>query len=281
MSIIKAVLLIDAMNLIYRVAHVFPELKTKTGFSTKIIYGFIKNIYSLIDKFSPYGVTVIWDNSSQYRNGIYPKYKGNRRGKSKPFDDIELKTLSKVLSLMGINQYSVPNFEADDVIAMLANSTNYKVVIVSEDEDFLQLIEAKIFIYQPIKKILVTKNNFKELYNDLSPKEYLQYKILIGDTSDNIKGVCGDKTALKLLKEYKLSHKVCGKAASVIKLLKNDNLKEVVKTIIINNKLMNLNKIFINPTLLNRGFISGDYDKKKLLDIFNYLEFNSFIKRII
>jgi DNA polymerase I len=201
-------ILVDSMNLCYRIAHVpaFSGLRSSTGVSTGILHSFLTSILSYVD--SSDRIEVAWDNRSHKKREIYLGYKAGRDELDEITKSIrrevsqQLPTLRRLLSLMGITQYDIPGYEADEIIATLAcGSGDVDVTILSEDKDFLQLVSKRISIWQPIKQRLVSDYNFSKHYLGLNPKEYLVFRMLTGDESDEISGIpgCGEKTALEII----------------------------------------------------------------------------------
>ncbi len=210
-------ILVDAMNMAYRMAYVpnFQSLCTKSNIPTGVIHGFLTSLFSYAiatDK-----IIIAWDCYSQRKRDLYPNYKIKRQEKDairKAIDEEiqkQIITLKRILKLMAIEQYSAKGYEADEVIAdLVVRSKIEEVVILSEDKDFLQLVNKKISVWQPIRQREIHINNFAKHYLDLTPKEYFYYRQLTGDVSDCIEGVpgCGEKTALEILEGYRNEYTV-------------------------------------------------------------------------
>jgi DNA polymerase-1 len=156
---------------------------------------------------------VIWDGGrSEARVALHPEYKRTvRREHVKErfeADDIweNIEGTQRLLRYLGIPQVKLYGVEADDLICMLADKMD-DVVIVSTDKDFYQLIDRNISVFDPMKAVLITEKNFSQVVGlPLTPAEYLEYHILLGDRSDNIpRGVpgLGPKTALSLIQAFK------------------------------------------------------------------------------
>jgi 5'-3' exonuclease len=146
-------------------------------------------------------------NSSHNRKNIIPEYKSGRNltrvTKHELFDNLEEEDESKVNQIVRIIQYlqtlpvktiSFPGMEADDVIAYLSSTlpTNPddRAFIVSSDKDYLQLVTEKVIVYRPIEKEYYTTDTVKEKFN-VTPNNFLLYKLLMGDNSDGITGIKG------------------------------------------------------------------------------------------
>ena len=145
--------------------------------------------------------------SSNIRKNIIPEYKSNRNTsritKHELFDNLEEEDDSKINQIVRIIQYlktlpvktvSLPTVEADDIIAYLSSTLPTKpedrVFIVSSDKDYLQLISDKVIVYRPIEKEYYTTDTVKEKFN-ITPHNFLLYKLLMGDNSDGVTGIKG------------------------------------------------------------------------------------------
>lgn len=216
-------MVIDGNNLAYRCNSVV-ELTTKDGRRTSAIYGVlnsisydIKNVEKLLRK-PIHECIVIWDyGKNKRRLQLYPEYKGTRHHDKTEEDKTwyeefiqQTSVLHESLGLFGIKSLKVKGQECDDLIysfISLAKSQRddeeNHFVIISTDEDFFQLISPEVSVYSPIKQIFYTYENFMELFG-ITPENFLSYKILKGDTSDNISGIqgIGEKTGKSLVNKY-------------------------------------------------------------------------------
>lgn len=181
--------------------------------STGVIFGFLREIQQLSDRFPSAKFAFAWDSRKSFRRTVYPEYK--RREKTKDpemedlirsgmpqFDEIRL----KVLHRLGFkNNFVEVGLEADDIIAWLANDYAWEmenVYIVTSDEDLYQLLGHKnVSIYNPRTKEYFNRENFEKEYG-IHPDYWSWVKAVAGCTSDNVKGIAGvgEKTAIKYLK---------------------------------------------------------------------------------
>lgn len=108
-----------------------------------------------------------------------------------------------LLETLGVRNMYPGVLEGDDVIAWLCKRVSGRKVIVSADQDMLQLIDDKTIVYSPIKDIIIDKNNFEDVVG-VPLDQFIRYKALMGDKSDNIPGLhkCGPKTASKMIKQF-------------------------------------------------------------------------------
>ena len=203
-------LLIDGSSLIHRAFFALPPLVTKQGVNTGAVYGLCNMLLKLIEEVEPKYMAVAFDKSRKtFRTRMYADYKGQR--KPTPPELGEQFPLSmKVLDAIGIKNLELDDYEADDIIGTFAKHApeDIEVIIVTGDKDELQLVDKRTKVYYTKRGItdiqIYDENEFSEVYEGLVPKQLIELKGLMGDTSDNIPGVpgVGPKTALKLIKEY-------------------------------------------------------------------------------
>ena len=151
----------------------------------------------------------IWDKklvypSTNYRTKLsQEKYKGNRDKERNEAVYKHEELTTTLLSTLGVRNIYPGVLEGDDVIAWLCNKVDGPKVIVSADQDMLQLIDEDTIVYSPIKNILIDKDNFQDIIG-VPQDQFIRYKALMGDKSDNIPGLkkCGPKTAVKMIKQY-------------------------------------------------------------------------------
>jgi 5'-3' exonuclease len=201
-------LLIDGLNLFFRNFSAINAVNSN-GVHVGGLGGFFRSLGSLIRTIQPTHVYMVFDGvgSSNNRKNIIPEYKSNRNisriTKHELFDSLEEEDDSKVDQIMRIIQYlktlpvktvSLPRVEADDIIAYLSSTLPVKpedrVFIVSSDKDYLQLITEKVIVYRPIEREYYTTDTVKEKFN-VTPHNFLLYKLLMGDSSDGVTGIKG------------------------------------------------------------------------------------------
>lgn len=226
-------LLIDGSSLIHRAFFALPPLTNKNGVNTGAVYGLCNMILKLLQEIQPSYMLVAFDKSRKtFRTEKFPEYKGQR--KATPPELKEQFPLSiQLLQSMGIPTLEVDNYEADDIIGTLSSGApeNVQVRIVTGDRDEFQLIKGNVqvlFTKKGISNIAVyDEKAFGEEYQGLQPRQIIDLKGLMGDTSDNIPGVpgVGPKTALKLITEYRTVENVLDHAEEV----KGKALKEKLR----------------------------------------------------
>lgn len=208
-----SIMLVDGMALLFRAYYATASSgyirRTKAGVPTNAIYGFLRYMWDAIDKFQPTHVACCWDMGSKtFRTEQFAAYKGNR---AEAPDDLipQFSLVRDVTECLGIPNLGVVGYEADDCIGTLARrfSDSMNVMILSGDHDLLQLVSDSTSV------IIMKKGHGNYMHytpetlyaeKGLSPKQVIDVKGLMGDTSDNYPGVrgIGEKTAVKLIQEY-------------------------------------------------------------------------------
>ena len=221
-------MLVDGMALLFRAFYATAVtgqfMINSKGAPTNAVQGFLKHMLTAVNHFSPSHIAVCWDMGSKtFRNELFDGYKANRT--SAPVEMIPQFELAKqAVEAFDIPNIGLPGYEADDCIGTIAKaSANHsRVGILTGDQDMLQLIEDNI-------SVLLLKKGYGnyEVHNPTSffewkgitPRQMIDLKALMGDTADNYPGVkgIGEKTALKLLIQYKNIEGILENVASLTK----------------------------------------------------------------
>jgi len=186
-------LIIDGNNLLYRIFWT-NNFKLDEANSPGQVFLFLRSLKSYVDRFQPKEIYCTWDKklewpSTNFRNEVITvEYKANR-------DDDKFKNvheysekIQEIIALLGVHNMYPLRMEADDLMAWLSTHLPGKNVIITTDKDLLQTISADTRIYSPIKKKEVTLQNFEE-YTGVCKEQYLNYRAITGDKSDNIPGI--------------------------------------------------------------------------------------------
>lgn len=215
----QKIVLIDAMALIHRAFHAIPFLSTRDGELTNAVFGFTSTVLSVLKDLQPDYVAVSFDlPEPTFRHTMSPDYKATRQ---KAPDELrsQFGRVREVVQTLEMPIFELPGYEADDVIGSLAKQISQQypvdVYIVTGDRDSLQLVDDHVRIHmlkwRPGGRVTITYDPAR-LQEDtgMSATEYLEYKALLGDTSDNIPGVpgIGEKTATALVQQYKTLEKL-------------------------------------------------------------------------
>ena len=220
------VLIIDGLNTFIRVFSVIPTTNDD-GVHVGGIVGFLKSIGYVINMVSPTRVIIVFDGKggSNRRRKIYPEYKQNRKTKyrvNRTYDFasqederqnmiMQLQRCVEYLDTLPVTVLSYDNIEADDTIGYLCKQvlTESEIVVMSTDKDFLQLANGRTKIWSPTKKKLYDEDAVFDEFG-ITAKNYIWYRVLDGDKSDNINGVrgLGLKTIRKKL-PFLTENKIC------------------------------------------------------------------------
>lgn len=202
-------LILDANNLLYRTF--WFQKRNIDGDEDLSTIMFLRAVKSYCDKFNPDQVYAAWDKKLSYPSTNFRKntsngaYKSNRDGDIAKEAHKNDQLIKSLLDSLGIKSIYPNVMEADDVIAYLCHKLPGKKFIVTVDKDLYQLINDQTFIFNPIQKVTVTPANFTTYTKGVERCDFLDYKALVGDNSDNIKGLykVGHKRALNLIEKFK------------------------------------------------------------------------------
>lgn len=204
----KTVTVIDTFGFFFRSFYALPQhLKNAQGFPTGLLTGFINFISTLQKQHdSDYIVFAIDTKGDSFRKEIDTNYKANRQ--APPIElTMQLPIAIEWIDKMGYKTLGCNGYEADDIIATVvhfAKEMNYNVRVVSHDKDLFQLIDdGKVVLVDAIKKQVMDEDGCLKKYG-ISPKQFIDYQSILGDSADNIPGVkgIGKVGAEKLLVEY-------------------------------------------------------------------------------
>lgn len=225
-------LVFDGNSMINRAYYAIRGLSTKDGFATNGIFGFLKLYEKYFDLVSPDMVAVTFDlRAKTFRHKMYDGYKAQRKGMP---DDLaaQMEPLKEILRAMNVCILEKEGYEADDIIGTLSaysTANGYECYIVSGDRDDFQLVSETTTLLLPVTQkggsetLTVTPAYINEKYG-LSPAQMIELKSIMGDSSDNIKGVSGigEKGALDLIQKF-------GSLDGVYENIDSDQIKKGVR----------------------------------------------------
>lgn len=202
----EGIYLVDGSALMYRSYYAIRDLRTSTGRPTNAVYGFITTILKLLKERNPEYLCILYDlKAPTIRHITFADYKAQRRPIPEELVD-QIPVIKEIVNLLGIKQIEKEGYEADDLIATLADrfsSEGNNVFIITGDKDIMQVLKERVVIIHPDGWKQFTIDDFRQRYG-MEPSAVPDIIGLAGDTSDNIPGVygIGEKTALKLLQKY-------------------------------------------------------------------------------
>ncbi len=285
---VKKLILIDGNNLMFRsyyaTAYTGNMMKNSKGVPTNALFGFVSMMNKIIAEEKPTYMAVAFDIGKNFRKEEYDFYKEGRIDTPEELK-IQMPIAREILDKMGIKHFELAPYEADDIVGTIVKMTeedkDFASVIVSSDKDLLQLIsdETEVKLLKQSGFIRYNHETFVKDYG-IEPIRMIDLKALMGDSSDNIPGVkgIGEKTALKLLQEYKSLEnlydnidKITGKTKE-----KLENDKEMA---FISKKIATIYRdVPLNIVLEDLKYEPNVTNE--LIELFKDLEFFSFLKNM-
>jgi len=282
----KKLVLIDGSSLIHRAFHALAQtnLTSPTGEPVTAVYGFALMLMNIYTKLHPEYIAVAFDTKAPtFRHEEYKEYKATRiKAPQELYDQIP--RIQELIEAFNIPLFLKDGFEADDVIGTLAKQApeDIDVYIASSDMDTLQLVNKHVFVYAPRKSfsdiVIYTPAEVLKI-KELKPEQFIDFKGLRGDPSDNIPGVpgIGEIGAKKLLQKYQSMeniYKHLDKLPPRIKELLVTHKEQALKS----KRLATLVNVPIKLNLKKATAI--EFDVRKVTDLFYKLGFKSLIGRV-
>ncbi len=246
----NTIYLVDAYAHIYRCFHAVTPLTAKDGTPSNAIFGMARFLVTLEKEFSPNAGAFVFDKGKSVdRLKIAPDYKANRPPTPESMKP-QIEPIREMIRAAGWHIIEKEGFEADDIIGTLANKfNNFNVKIISNDKDISQVISERVEMLITLPKIkgfyLRNAKKVKEKFG-VSPTQIVDYLSMLGDSSDNIKGILGigEVTASKLLQE----HESIANMLANPHLIKNEKLREKISS---NKELLerNIAMITLNTSI--------------------------------
>lgn len=230
-------MIIDGSNLSHRSYHKFKNLKSNKGVNTGLIYGFLRILSSYLIRFKPSHLVITFDTKqskdSNFRNNLLDGYKRHRNNISMDYDDFNNQTrlLKRILRLLGVQMIWDKvglGHESDDYIAKLALEHKGKVLIISSDKDFCQLLSDRIKIFNPSKEELIHTQTCEKIMG-YKHDQCVDYLILNGDKSDDIPGYygMGEKRTSEFLNKFGSIEAFLNDKEAEFKGIEKDQLKDL------------------------------------------------------
>ena len=263
-------MLIDGNSIINRAFYALPPLTNSEGEYTNAVYGFLNIFFRLYDEERPSHIAVAFDlPKPTFRHAKFAEYKAGRRPTP---DELrpQIPLLKALLGKMNIPVYEHEGYEADDILGTLATkaeSEGFAVSLVSGDRDMLQIASEHILIRIP--KTRAGKTEIEDYTAagvlekiGVTPTEYIDVKALMGDASDNIPGVpgIGEKTATKIIQEYKTLENAIANAAVLKPKKASENLAAFSEQALLSREL---------ATIVIDADIAVDFNAAHLPEIYN------------
>lgn len=287
----KRLLLVDGNSVAFRaffaLHNSLERFKNKNGLHTNAVYAFNNMLENVMIKEKPTHVLVAFDaGKTTFRHEYYTEYKAGRAKTPGEFKE-QMPYIRELINGLGIEHYELANYEADDIIGTLAKRVDPKefdVIVLSGDKDLTQLAAAHIKVDVTVKGVseieAYTPEHIEEKYG-LKPEQIIDMKGLAGDSSDNIPGVTkiGEKTAIKLLKEYGSVEGVYEHIDELKASKMKENLVNDHEQALMSKRLATINVDSpIEIEIENLAYSGKNLDK--LIPFYKDMEFKSFLNKL-
>lgn len=284
----KRLLIIDGNSIMNRAFYANPNFLTSKGQHTGAVYGFLNMLMKIRGDLSPDYVVCAFDRKAPtFRHLEYDAYKAGRKRMPDELAS-QFPIIKEILGYMAVDIMEIDGFEADDLIGTLskqAEEDGDEVYVLSGDKDTLQLASEKTKVVITKKGVSVVdtydaKKFFEEF--EITPTQFIDVKGLMGDPSDNIKGVpgIGEKTAFKLIKEYGSIENLLENLDSVTMKKVRENLLEYREDAIFSKRLATIIRDVQVEMDLDQFRSDDGYNENALRKIFSELEFKSLLSKL-
>ena len=281
-------LVIDGHSMAFRAFYALPaeNFSTDTGQHTNAVYGFTSMLINLIKEEKPTHLAVAFDlDTPTFRSEEYTEYKGGRNKTPEEFHG-QVDLIIKVMEAMRIPTLSMDGYEADDILATLAekaSARNWDVMVVSGDRDAFQLVDDRVTVFYPKKGVSDLPRMDAaavEAKYLVPPDKYSDLAALVGESADNLPGVpgVGPKTAAKWIKQYGGLEGILENLDS-IKGKVGDSLRANIEDVKRNRRLNRLLRDLDLPVDLD-AMSARRPDREAIEELFDALQFNALRKRL-
>ena len=289
---INKLLLVDGNSVAFRaffaLHNSLERFKNNNGLHTNAVYAFHNMFENVMAKEQPTHVLVAFDaGKTTFRNEWYDDYKGGRAKTPSEFKE-QMPYIRELITALGIKHYELDNYEADDIIGTLAKRADkelFDVVILTGDRDLTQLATKDVTVDITVKGVSdiesYTPEHIAEKYNGLTPLQIIDMKGLAGDASDNIPGVTkiGEKTAIKLLKEYGSVEGIYEHIDAMKKSKMKENLINDREVALLSKKLATINVDSPVDIEIDALEYTGK-DLDKLVPFYKEMNFKTFLEKL-
>jgi DNA polymerase-1 len=282
--------LIDGNSLAYRAFFALPEsIATSTGVPTNAIFGFASMLVKILTDYGPKSTVVVWDAGSSGRKEVYTEYKAQRTTRPDLLKE-QWPALEPLVEAFGYRNIKVDGYEADDVIASLAEVAKtqdppIEVMVVTGDRDAYQLVDEQVRIMTTSRGITDTKVYDRQGVIDrygIPPELVPDFIGLKGDTSDNIPGVpgIGDKTAADLLQRFGSLEGVLDSIDEISGAKRKENLTNHAEDARVSKHLATAKRDIPLDGLDVAEFVSQPPDRSRLREVFREFELREPLRRL-
>ena len=281
--------LIDGNSLAYRAFFALPEsIATSTGVPTNAIFGFASMLVKILTDYGPKATVVVWDAGSSGRKEVYSEYKAQRASRPDLLKE-QWPHLEPLVDAFGYRNLKVDGFEADDVIASIAERAKtadppVDVMVVTGDRDAYQLVDDRVRIMTTSRGITDTRVYDRAGVIDrygIPPELVPDFIGLKGDTSDNIPGVpgIGDKTAADLLQRFGTLESVLESIDEISGAKRKENLTNHADDARMSKQLATAKRDIPVDIDVN-SYVSAQPDRSRLREVFREFELRDPLRRL-
>jgi DNA polymerase-1 len=282
--------LIDGNSLAYRAFFALPEsIATSTGVPTNAIFGFASMLVKILTDYGPKSTVVVWDAGSSGRKEVYSEYKAQRASRPDLLRE-QWPALEPLVDAFGYRNLKVDGYEADDVIASLAEVAKaqdppIEVMVVTGDRDAYQLVDEQVRIMTTSRGITDTRVYDRQGVIDrygIPPELVPDFIGLKGDTSDNIPGVpgIGDKTAADLLQRFGSLEGVLDSIDEISGAKRKENLANHAEDARVSKHLATAKRDIPLDGLDVAELVSQAPDRSRLREVFREFELREPLRRL-
>jgi DNA polymerase-1 len=275
----STIYLIDGSAFLYRAFHAIRSLATSKGHPTNATFGFTRILLKLLKDKQPGYAGVFFDvKGPTFRHKMFDEYKANRPPMPEELA-IQIPDIKAIIKALNIPIIEKTGYEADDLVgtyARIAQAQGFKVVMVTGDKDFIQLITDDCTLWDPMKDTITDRADIKTEMG-IDPEQFIDVLGLAGDSSDNIPGVkgVGVKTAAKLIAEYGSINRIYNNLDQLKKKKKlHENLTASKEIVDLSRDLVTIDRhVDVKHSL--DDFQLQEFDTRKAFELFQSFEFKA------
>ncbi len=275
----NTIYLIDGSAFLYRAFHAIRSLATSKGHPTNATFGFTRILLKLLKDKQPGYAGVFFDvKGPTFRHKMFDEYKANRPPMPEELS-IQIPDIKAIIKALNIPIIEKTGYEADDLVgtyARIAQAQGFKVVMVTGDKDFIQLITDDCTLWDPMKDTITDRSDIKTEMG-IDPEQFIDVLGLAGDSSDNIPGVkgVGVKTAAKLIAEYGSINRIYNNLDQLKKKKKlHENLTASKEIVDLSRDLVTIDRhVDVKQSL--DDFQLQEFDTRKAFELFQSFEFKA------
>ncbi|MBO8163712.1 MAG: DNA polymerase I [Brevibacillus sp.] len=279
--------MIDGNSVANRAFYALPLLSTTGGLHTNAVLGFTTMLLKVLEEMKPTHLLVALDAGKVvFRHSEYKEYKGGR-AKTPPELSEQFPLIRELLDAFSIKRFELEGYEADDIIGTLTrrcDEAGIATTVITGDKDMLQLVSEHVRVALTRKGVseleYYTVKEIEQKYG-LAPRQIIDLKGLMGDSSDNIPGVpgVGEKTALKLLHQYGTVEEVLANIDHISGKKLQENLRNNVEQAKLSKSLAAIMRDAPVPIDVDEAAYAG-FAAEKVVECFKRLEFKSLISKV-